>query len=45
MSKHPKIVPIRDSYKELFKEDEQQIQSTQEITRRMRAIMKAQKNK
>lgn len=45
MSKNPKIVPIRDSYKELFKEEEQKTQSTQEITRRMRAIMKAQKNK
>lgn len=43
MSRNPKIVPIRDNYKELFKEEEQQqIQSPEEITRRMRTIMKNQ---
>lgn len=43
MSKNPKIVPIRDSYKELFKEEEQKTQSPKEITRRMRGIMRAEK--
>lgn len=43
MSRNPKIVPIRDNYKELFKEEEQQkIQSPEEIIRRMRTIMKNQ---
>lgn len=45
MSRNPKIVPIRDSYKELFKEEEQQAQSPEDITKRMRAVMKAEKNK
>lgn len=44
MSKRPKIVPIRDSYKDLFKE-EQQIISPEEITRKMRGIIKLEKNK
>lgn len=44
MSRNPKIVPIRDNYKELFKEEEQQVQSSEEITRRMRNIMKTEKN-
>lgn len=44
MSKNPKIIPIRDNYKELFKEEEQQTQSPEEIARRMRGIMKNDKN-
>lgn len=44
MSKNPKIVPIRDNYKGLFKEEEKQTQSPEEIIRRMRSIMKAEKN-
>ena len=44
MSRNPKIVPIRDNYKELFKEEEQQAQSPEEITRKMRSIIKAEKN-
>ena len=44
MSKNPKIILIRDNYKELFNEEEQQIQSPEEIIRRMRGIMKAEKN-
>lgn len=40
MSKRPKIVPIRDSYKDLFKEEEQRIISPEEITRKMREFMK-----
>lgn len=43
MSRNPKIVPIRDSYKGLFKE-EQQPQSPEDIARRMRSIMKTEKN-
>lgn len=44
MSRNPKIVLIRDNYKELFKEEEQQVQSPEEIIRRMRGIMKAERN-
>lgn len=44
MSKNPKIILIRDNYKELFNEEEQQIQSPEEIIRRMREIMKSEKN-
>ena len=43
MSKKPKIEPIRNNYKELFKEEEKQEITPEEITRRMREIMKAQK--
>ncbi len=44
MSRNPKIVPIRDNYKELFKEEEQQVQSPESIIRRMRGIMKAEQS-
>ena len=44
MSKNPKIILIRDNYKELFNEEEQQIQSPEEIMRRMRGIMKSENN-
>ena len=44
MSKNPKIILIRDNYKELFNEEKQQMQSPEEIMRRMRGIMKAEKN-
>ena len=44
MSKNPKIILIRDNYKELFNEEEQQIQPPEEIIRRMRGIMKSEKN-
>lgn len=40
MSKKPKIVPIRDNYKELFKEENQKIMSPKEIKRRMQEVMK-----
>lgn len=43
MSRNPKIIPIRDNYKELFKEEEQQAQTPEEIIRRIRGIMKAEK--
>lgn len=43
MSKNPKIVPIRDNYKDLFKEEENKTASPEEITRRMREIMKTEK--
>lgn len=43
-SKHPKIIPIRDNYKELFKnEQKQEFMSPEEITRRMRTMMKKEK--
>lgn len=44
MSRNPKIIPIRDNYKELFKEEEQQAQTPEEIIRRIRGIMKAEKD-
>ena len=44
MSKNPKIILIRDNYKELFNEEKQQMQSPEEIMRRMRGRMKAEKN-
>ena len=44
MSRNPKIIPIRDNYKELFKDEEEQLQSPEEITRKMRAIMINEKN-
>ncbi len=43
-NKKPKIVPIQKTFEKLFpKKEEQQIQSPEEITKRMRAIMKAEK--
>lgn len=44
MSKRPKIMPIRDRYKDLFKE-EQQIISPEEITTKMREVMTLEQNK
>ncbi len=44
MSKRPKIIPIRDNYKELFKEEQKEM-TAEEITRRMREVMKIEKNK
>lgn len=43
MSKKPKIELIRDNYKELFKEE--QTIYPEEITRKMREVMKLEKNK
>lgn len=43
-NRQPRIIPIRDSYKELFKEEELQTQAPEEIIKRMRGIMKAEKN-
>lgn len=43
-NKRPKIELIRDSYKDLFKE-EQQIISPEETTTKMREVMKLEKNK
>lgn len=41
MSRNPKILLIRDVYQELFKDEEQNnIQSPEEIIRRMRTLMK-----
>lgn len=44
MSKKPKIELIRDNYKELFKEEKHEI-TPEEITRRMREIMRTQKQR
>ena len=44
MNKRPKIILIRDNYKELFKEESKTI-SPEEITRKMREVMKLSKNK
>lgn len=43
MSKRPKIIPIRDSYKELFKEENKRMMSPEEITKRIRKVMKQEK--
>ncbi len=42
MSKNPKIIPIKDSYKSLFTENQPKIDSAKEITRKMRTIMKVE---
>mgnify|MGYP001047781167 CR=1 FL=1 len=42
MSKNPKIILIRDNYKELFKEEEKAM-SAEEVTKRMRRFMKKSK--
>ena len=39
MSKRPKIIPIRDHYKELFNQTDPRDMSPKEITKRMREIM------
>lgn len=44
MNQKAKIMLIRDCYKSLFNE-ENQLQSAEEITRRMRGIMRTEKNK
>lgn len=43
MSKKPKIILIRDSYKDLFKEEEQRMMSPEEIKRKMREVMRVEK--
>ena len=42
-NKRPKIVPLQKTFKNIFPKQEETIQSPEEITRRMRAIMKASK--
>lgn len=44
MSKSPKIIPIRDNYKELFKDEQEKIMTPAEIARRMKEVMRAEKN-
>lgn len=39
-NKRPKIEPIRDNYKELFKEEVNHTMTAKEIIRRMREVMK-----
>ena len=43
MSRNPKVIPVRDNYKELFKEEGCQFQSPEDVVRRMRGIMKIEK--
>jgi hypothetical protein len=43
MSKNPKIELIRNNYKELFNEEEK-IETPEEIMKKMRMIMKSEKN-
>lgn len=44
MSKNPKIILIRDNYKDLFKEEKKQVESPEKIAEKMRSIMKLDKN-
>lgn len=40
LSRNPKIIPIRDNYKNLFQDEEKEyIQSPEEITKKMRLLM------
>ena len=43
-NKRPKVVPLQNTFKNLFPEKEEIAQSPEEITRRMRAYMKLEKN-
>jgi hypothetical protein len=44
-NRHPKIVPLQKTFEKLFPENkEEKIQTPEEITRRMREIVKNQKN-
>lgn len=43
-NKKPKIIPLQRTFEKLFPKKEEKIQSPEEITRRMRAIMKEGKN-
>ncbi len=42
-NKRPKIVPLQKTFEKLFPQKEEQVQSPEEIAKRMRAIMKAEK--
>ena len=44
MSKHPKIVPIKKTFKELYEEDNK-FMSAEEITRKMRSLKASANNK
>lgn len=43
-NKRPKIIPLQKTFEKLFPKKENRIQSPEEITRRMREIMKNEKN-
>lgn len=44
-NRRPKIIPLQKTFEKLFPENkEESIQSSQEITRRMRQMMKNEKN-
>lgn len=42
-NRRPKVVPLQKTFKKIFPKKEEKIQSPQEITRMMRAIMNAGK--
>lgn len=41
--RRPKVIPLQKTFQKLFPENEDEIQTPEEITRRMRAIMKNSK--
>lgn len=43
-NKRPKIIPLQKTFEKIFPKKEDKIQSSKEITRRMRGIMKSEKN-
>lgn len=44
-NRRPKIIPLQKTFESLFPEKEEKQQSAEEITRRMRAVMQAEKTK
>lgn len=44
-NRRPKIIPLQKTFESLFPEKEEKQQSTEEIIRRMRAVMQAEKDK
>ncbi len=44
-NRRPKIIPLQKTFENLFPEEEEKQQSTQEIIRRMREVMKHEENK
>ena len=41
-NKKPRIIPLQKTFEKIFPQKEEQVQSPEEITRRMRAIMDAE---
>lgn len=44
-NRRPKIVPLQKTFEKLFPKKEENVQTPEEIARRMRTIMDAEKNK